>query len=95
LNFQNQSTEGWSIGQILFDLSGGILSLTQLILDSSLQGDWSGLWNPTKLGLAVVSMSFDLIFITQHFVLYRESSRTSNDKDLDSTAELEQPLLGN
>jgi cystinosin len=95
LNFQNQSTEGWSIGQILFDLTGGILSLTQLILDSSLQDDWSGLWNPTKLGLAVVSMSFDLIFITQHFILYRESSRTSNDKDLDHTAELQQPLLGN
>lgn len=72
-----------------------MLSFTQLILDSSSQGDWSGLWNPTKLGLAVVSMSFDLIFITQHFVLYRKSSRRGNDKHFDDTDESDEPLLGN
>jgi uncharacterized protein with PQ loop repeat len=43
LNFKNKSTQGWSIGQILFDFSGGILSLSQLIIDASLQNDWSGI----------------------------------------------------
>ena len=45
--------------------------MTQLVIDSSLQEDWSGLFgNPVKLGLSVVSMMFDVIFITQHYVLY-------------------------
>ena len=56
LNFRLKSTEGWSIGQILFDFTGGVLSILQLLIDSSLQADWSGLvGNPVKLGLANVS----------------------------------------
>ena len=51
-NYQSQSTEGWSIAQVLLDLTGGTLSILQLIIDSSLQNDWSGLTgNPVKLGL--------------------------------------------
>ena len=71
MNYKRKSTEGWSIGQILFDFSGGVLSLMQLVLDSSLQEDWSGiLGNPVKLGLSNVSIFFDLIFFTQHYILY-------------------------
>ena len=70
-NYQRKSTVGWSIHQILLDLSGGILSLLQLILDSSLQNDWSGIsGNPVKLGLGIVSMSFDILFMVQHYLLY-------------------------
>lgn len=43
----------------------------QLVLDSALQNDWSGLTgNPMKLGLANVSILFDVLFIVQHYVLY-------------------------
>lgn len=84
-----------SIGQIIFDLTGGILSLSQLIIDASMQNDWSGVTgNPTKLGLAVVSMSFDLIFITQHFVLYKDSSRPGSDKLMRDSDSAQEPLLG-
>ena len=38
-NYQRESTEGWSIWQILFDIAGGILSVAQLFIDSSFQGD--------------------------------------------------------
>ncbi|KAI9866416.1 MAG: hypothetical protein M1813_001538 [Trichoglossum hirsutum] len=70
-NYQRQSTVGWSIYQILLDISGGILSLMQLILDSSLQNDWSGIsGNPVKFGLSIVSMSFDVLFMIQHYLLY-------------------------
>lgn len=70
-NFRRKSTIGWSITQQLLDLTGGILSLLQLIIDSALQADWSGLTgNPVKLGLANISLIFDIIFIVQHFVLY-------------------------
>jgi cystinosin len=46
LNYQRKSTVGWSIWQILLDFIGGILSLLQLIIDSALQADWSGLYGP-------------------------------------------------
>lgn len=51
-NYQSQSTVGWSIQPVLLDLAGGVLSMLQLVIDSSLQNDWSGLYgNPIKLGL--------------------------------------------
>jgi len=66
-----RSTLGWSITQQLLDFSGGLLSLLQLVIDSALQADWSGLTgNPVKLGLANISMLFDVVFMTQHYVLY-------------------------
>lgn len=32
MNYKRKSTEGWSIWQVFFDFSGGILSLTQMFL---------------------------------------------------------------
>ena len=73
-NYQNKSTEGWSIGQILMDFAGGILSIAQLLIDCSLQQDWSGLTgNLVKLLLGNFSIAFDLLFMSQHYILYRGS----------------------
>lgn len=70
-NYRRQSTLGWSINQVLLDFTGGIFSLLQLMIDSLLQVDWSGLTgNPVKLGLANISLLFDIVFMTQHYVLY-------------------------
>lgn len=61
-NYQRQSTVGWSIEQILIDVWGGVLSVAQLIIDSSLQADWSGLTNNSvKLGLGILSIFFDIV----------------------------------
>lgn len=69
VNYKRKSTTGWSIHQILLDFAGGILSILQLLIDASLQADWSGLsGNPVKLGLGNVSIMFDIIFIVQHYV---------------------------
>lgn len=71
-NYRNRSTQGWSIAQILFDFVGGVLSISQLGIDSYLQRDWSGITgNPVKLALGNVSIFFDVIFIVQHYILYR------------------------
>ncbi|RMY77434.1 hypothetical protein D0863_01316 [Hortaea werneckii] len=98
-NFRRKSTIGWSITQQLLDFSGGILSLLQLVIDSALQADWSGLTrNPVKFGLANISLIFDVIFILQHFVLYGpvneqgERDETSVDPVRDGGMERE-PLL--
>lgn len=81
-NFRNKSTVGWSIWQILLDFAGGVLSVAQLVIDSSLQGDWSGVTgNPVKFALGQVSMIYDLIFFTQHYVLYRDSERKTGERE--------------
>jgi cystinosin len=42
LNCQRQSTTGWSIWQILLDMTGGVLSDLQLVLDCAALQDWTG-----------------------------------------------------
>ena len=92
VNFKRKSTKGWSINQILFDVTGGVLSILQLVIDASFQGDWSGITgNPLKFGLGAVSIVFDIIFITQHYILYR-SPPAITPKLVQS--ESEEPLLG-
>ncbi|KAJ6000409.1 hypothetical protein N7481_000818 [Penicillium waksmanii] len=89
LNYKRQSTVGWSIAPMLFDLAGGVLSLAQLVLDSSLQSDWSGITgNPVKLMLSNVTIFFDLIFIVQHYILYRESAGPKVQSDDNLTTPL-------
>ena len=61
--------------------------MLQLVIDSSLQGDWSGIsGNPVKVGLSQISLVFDIIFITQHYVLYvpveERSERESGEDQL-------------
>lgn len=89
VNYRNRSTEGWSILQILLDFGGGILSIAQQAIDSYQQGDWSGITgNPVKFALGNVSMIYDLVFIVQHYVLYRHAAGAKadggeGDSDLD------------
>ncbi|KAL8796668.1 MAG: hypothetical protein Q9195_001058 [Heterodermia aff. obscurata] len=87
VNYQSQSTDGWSIGQILLDFSGGILSNLQLVIDSSLQNDWSGITgNPIKLGLGNITIVFDIIFMCQHYVLYRHKKTDDDGLEGERTA---------
>ncbi|GAA5879917.1 hypothetical protein JCM16303_004398 [Sporobolomyces ruberrimus] len=80
LNYRRKSTVGWSIENILLDLTGGTLSLAQLVLDSWRANDWRGITgNPAKLGLSLLTLGFDMIFIVQHYVLYRHSTTTLLD----------------
>mmetsp|Transcript_27895 Transcript_27895/g.39217 ORF Transcript_27895/g.39217 Transcript_27895/m.39217 type:complete len:394 (-) Transcript_27895:28-1209(-) len=71
LNYQRKSTVGWSIWNIILDFTGGLLSDLQLIGDCADFGDWTGITgNLAKFGLGFVSISFDIIFMVQHYVLY-------------------------
>lgn len=72
MNYRRKSTEGWSIGNILLDISGGILSLIQMFLLAFNYNDWTSIFGSiTKFGLAILSIGFDLIFIFQHYFLYK------------------------
>ena len=91
LNYKRKSTQGWDIGQIILDLVGGVLSIVQLLIDASMQSDWSGLiGNPVKFALGNVSIIFDVIFITQHYILYPHATEDAVQEVEDAA---EEPLL--
>jgi len=44
MNFRRQSTVGWSIGNILLDFTGGILSMLQMFLIAYNTGNTAAVW---------------------------------------------------
>ena len=87
MNYKRKSTVGWSIVNILLDFTGGSLSLIQMFLLSYNFNDWSSIFgSPTKFGLGFFSILFDIVFIVQHYVLYRHNS-VNVYEDITSTDE--------
>ncbi|KAK8161546.1 PQ loop repeat-domain-containing protein [Phyllosticta citrichinensis] len=94
INYKRKSTVGWSIDTILLDISGGILSNLQLFIDSALEGDWTGITgNPVKFGLGNVSILFDVIFLIQHYALYRNATKVVEIQGRDERDGEHRPLL--
>jgi cystinosin len=96
LNHKRRSTEGWQINNVLLDLAGGVLSFAQIGLNAAARADLSVITgNPAKLGIAAISIGFDIVFILQHYVLYRggngaadgSSSSSSSSQDNSSSPE--------
>lgn len=84
MNYKRQSTEGWSIGNILLDLTGGLLSVLQMFFLAINYDDWSSIFgSPTKFGLGLFSILFDLLFIIQHYILYRSNPTVVNESHND------------
>lgn len=76
MNYRRQSTDGWSIGNVLLDFTGGILSILQMILQSYNNDEWRLIFgDPTKFGLGLFSVVFDILFMIQHYCLYRRQSQ--------------------
>lgn len=98
MNYRRKSTVGWSIGNILLDFTGGMLSMLQMIIISHNYGKWIQKWSkefiliwiylpddwvsifgdPTKFGLGLFSVVFDIFFMIQHYILYRHSNYEEN-----------------
>ncbi|KAK3920500.1 Cystinosin-like protein [Frankliniella fusca] len=75
MNFRRKSTVGWSIGNILCDFTGGVLSILQMVLDAYNYHDWASIFlSPTKFGLGLISIIFDVFFMVQHYILYRNQA---------------------
>jgi cystinosin len=70
LNWKRQSTVGWSLANVLLDLTGGTLSLIQLFIDVVLL---KKTLNPVAFILSVMSIIFDNIFLFQHYCLYSKA----------------------
>ncbi|CAG9329434.1 unnamed protein product [Blepharisma stoltei] len=88
MNYSRKSTIGWSIMNVLLDFTGGSLSILQIFIDGANTGDWNvfgngGAFNVAKFCLGFLSMSFDVIFMIQHYVLYRENNNKGVVKGVD------------
>ncbi|XP_056122513.1 cystinosin [Rhinichthys klamathensis goyatoka] len=82
MNYRRQSTKGWSIGNVLLDFTGGSFSLIQMFLQAYNNDKWKFIFgDPTKFGLGVFSIFFDVIFIIQHYCLYRNKEPLYHDLD--------------
>ena len=75
MNWSRQSTVGWAVGNVLLDLTGGLLALAQQSLEAYRQGNTSEFTsNVAKLMLSLESIAFDLLFIVQHYLLYGKNN---------------------
>ncbi|XP_073155562.1 LOW QUALITY PROTEIN: cystinosin homolog [Henckelia pumila] len=91
LNFKRKSTVGFSIGNILLDFFGGLTNYCQMAVQSIDQNSWVNFYGNTgKTMISLVSVFFDIIFMVQHFVLYRTKN---SDISTDPTAVRKEPLL--
>jgi len=86
-NYTRKSTEGWSILNILLDFTGGSFSFAQNIIDT-IRGQsiiiddptQSHTLNITKYALSFISIIFDIIFMIQHYCLYKNNNKSKDSK---------------
>ncbi|KAI9127660.1 hypothetical protein K1719_000653 [Acacia pycnantha] len=80
MNFRRKSTEGWSIGNILLDFSGSIGNYSQMVIQSKDQGSWANFsGNIGKLMISLVSVFYNILFMIQHYVLYRPKKVSNSE----------------
>eukprot|EP00898_Chlorokybus_atmophyticus_P001184 jgi/Chlat1/2066/Chrsp17S02538 len=80
MNYARKSTIGWSIGNILLDLTGAVFNFTQLFVLCIDQGSFASFaGNVGKVGLSVETALFDVLFIIQHYVLYSADRKAPRD----------------
>lgn len=92
MNCKRQSTLGWSIGNVLLDFTGGSFSLLQMFLLAYNNEDWSSIFgDPTKFGLGAFSILFDILFMVQHYCLYRGKDPYESLNNYEK--EVEAPLI--
>ena len=76
INFKTKSTAGFSIEGVWLDFSGGVLSILQMVILAYNFNDWlSILGDFVKFWLGAISISFDVIFLLQHYILYRSKEK--------------------
>ncbi|XP_047322155.1 cystinosin homolog [Impatiens glandulifera] len=93
MNFRRKSTIGFSIGNILLDLVGGLTNYGQMSVQSIDQNSWVNFYgNIGKTLLSLVSIFFDLVFIFQHYVLYPAKKTDSSSPHFTPESKVE-PLV--
>eukprot|EP00208_Stichococcus_sp_RCC1054_P007514 CAMPEP_0206135104 /NCGR_PEP_ID=MMETSP1473-20131121/468_1 /ASSEMBLY_ACC=CAM_ASM_001109 /TAXON_ID=1461547 /ORGANISM="Stichococcus sp, Strain RCC1054" /LENGTH=342 /DNA_ID=CAMNT_0053526841 /DNA_START=340 /DNA_END=1368 /DNA_ORIENTATION=+ len=74
MNFRRKSTDGFAIVPVLCDITGSVLALGQQVLDAVAMDDPAILFgNSVKLAISLVSIAYDVILITQHYIMYPDA----------------------
>ncbi|CAN1321905.1 Cystinosin homolog [Linum perenne] len=102
MNVIRKSTEGFSIGNILLDFTGGVANYAQMAVLSIDQNSWVNFYgNIGKTLLSLVSIFFDIIFMVQHYILYgaKKTSDAPGNADVGNNdplieSSVEQPQTG-
>lgn len=77
-NCRRGNTIGWSILNIILDFTGGSFSFMQIVVDhlrNESDGTFSGTLNIAKFGLSVESIFYDILFMLQHYVIFRAANK--------------------
>ncbi|RYQ86362.1 hypothetical protein Ahy_B10g106030 isoform A [Arachis hypogaea] len=91
MNFLRKSTDGFSIGGVLLDFSGGVFNYSQMAVQSIDQGSWVNFYgNMGKVLISLVTIVYDSILMLQHYVLYPEKKGVTCSKNY---KEIKQPLI--
>ena len=69
-NYTRKSTAGWNIMTTLIELFAWVLSNIQIVLEIFNTGEYESL-NVPKICLGFVTILFDLVFVIQHYTLYK------------------------
>nr|CDS25843.1 cystinosin [Hymenolepis microstoma] len=94
LNCRRRSCVGWSLGNVIFDFIGGIFSISQMFIIAYNCDDWGNVFgSPTKLGLGIVSVAFDIFFFVQHHVYRQPSVRILRESAREEEHEIGTALL--
>ncbi|XP_055586712.1 cystinosin homolog [Uranotaenia lowii] len=72
--YKRKTTEGFAIMTRVYDIAGGVFSVLQMLINAWNFDDWQSIsGDPVKIGLGLFSIMFCMIFIVQHYILYRPS----------------------
>ena len=98
MNYRRKSTRGWSIGNVILDFTGGSLSLLQMFFLAYNHSQWNSIFGDlTKFGLGLFSILFDILFFTQHYILYRDMTsytvEDTGDNDTEHINAFENPIV--
>lgn len=81
LNWKRKLTVGWNIWNVLLDFTGGLLSVVQELMDSAQWSQIAG--NPIKFALGSFSMIYDIVFMIQHYCLYKANNDALHARERD------------
>ncbi|KAI5443370.1 hypothetical protein KIW84_012139 [Lathyrus oleraceus] len=91
MNFMRKSTDGFSIGSILLDFSGGVFNYSQMVVQSIDQDSWVNFYgNIGKVMISLVTIFYDSILMCQHYVLYPHKKVLITSEN---SEEIKKPLI--
>ncbi|XP_054790048.1 cystinosin homolog isoform X2 [Prosopis cineraria] len=91
MNFLRKSTDGFSIGGVLLDFSGGIFNYSQMAVQSIDQGSWVNFFGTVgKVFISLVTIFYDSVLLFQHYVLYPGKKAGASHRD---NEKIREPLI--